>query len=499
MTAIDQMNPRGYGTLISAALLGVAIGGLGYYWLGSAPDVAADKADEPLYWVAPMDANFRRDEPGKSPMGMDLVPVFASADESSSAGMVSISPAVVNNLGVRLTTVVNEPLATKIQTVGYVKYNEDLLVHIHPRVEGWVEKLYVKSAGDPVRAGQPLYDLYSPELVNAQEEYLLALQRNNETLVDAARQRLLSLQIPEAVIINLRKSRKVKSTTTFFSPQQGVVDNLEIREGFYVKPGTNLMTIGALDEVWVEAEVFERQASLIATGASVTMTLDYLPGRQWQGQVDYIYPTLDPVTRTLRLRLHFTNADHALKPNMFAEITIDSKVSAPTLLIPREALIRTGEGARVVLALGDGKFRAVRVRTGRISALQAEILEGLQEGQSIVSSGQFLLDSESSKTADLQRLDEPVSIQADTMDHSQHEMPAETMDHSQHEMTAETMDHSQHEMPTETMDHSQHEMTAEAIDHSQHEMPAETVDHSQHEMPAETMDHSQHQGSLSND
>ncbi|MFT5805309.1 MAG: Cu(I)/Ag(I) efflux system membrane fusion protein, partial [Candidatus Paceibacteria bacterium] len=126
MTTIDQMKPRGYGTLVSALLLGVAIGGLGYYWLGSTPDVAADKADEPLYWVAPMDANFRRDEPGKSPMGMDLVPVFASANESSPAGMVSISPAVINNLGVRLTTVVNEPLATKIQTVGYVKYNEDL-------------------------------------------------------------------------------------------------------------------------------------------------------------------------------------------------------------------------------------------------------------------------------------------------------------------------------------------------------------------------------------
>jgi Cu(I)/Ag(I) efflux system membrane fusion protein len=221
--------------------------------------------------------------------------------------------------------------------------------------------------------------------------------------------------------------------------------------------------------------------------------------------------------------LHFTNADHALKPNMFAEINIDSKVSAPTLLIPREALIRTGKGARAVLALGDGKFRAVRVRTGRISALQAEILEGLQEGQSIVSSGQFLLDSESSKTADLQRLDEPASTQAETMDHSQHETPAETMDHSQHEMPAEAIDHSQHEMPAEAIDHSQHDMPAEtmfhsqhkmpaeAIDHSQHDMPAETmfhsqhkmpaeaIDHSQHEIPAETMDHSQHQRSLSND
>lgn len=423
MTAIDQIKPRGYGIFVSTLLLGVAIGGLGYYWLGdtaasgaeSATASGADKTKEPLYWVAPMDANFRRDKPGKSPMGMDLVPVFSSTGETDSNGLVSISPRVINNLGVRLTTVVNQPLATEIQTVGYVKYNEDLLVHIHPRVEGWVEKLYVKSAGDPVLEGQPLYDLYSPELVNAQEEYLLALQRDNETLVDAARQRLLSLQIPKAVIANLRRSSQVKSTTTFFSPQQGVVDNLEIREGFYVKPGINLMTIGALDEVWVEAEVFERQASLIETGASVTMTLDYLPGRQWQGQVDYIYPTLDPVTRTLRLRLRFANADQALKPNMFAEINITNRPTAPTLLVPREALIRTGKGDRVVLALGGGKFRAVHVRTGRISALQAEILEGLEEGQSIVSSGQFLLDSESSKTADLQRLEEPNGDKAELL------------------------------------------------------------------------------------
>jgi Cu(I)/Ag(I) efflux system membrane fusion protein len=458
MTAIKQVRPRGYGIILLTLLLGVAIGSLGFYWLDGAlapsSESAKDNNNDPLYWVAPMDANFRRDKPGKSPMGMDLVAVYSSAGEIESAGLVSISPTVVNNLGVRLTTVVNQPLATEIQTVGYVKYNEDLLVHIHPRVEGWVEKLYVKSAGDPVLEGQPLYDLYSPELVNAQEEYLLALQRNNETLVHAARQRLLSLQIPKAVIADLRRSRQVKSTTTFFSPQRGVVDNLEIREGFYVKPGTNLMTIGALDEVWVEAEVFERQASLIDTGASVTMTLDYLPGRQWQGQVDYIYPTLDPVTRTLRLRLRFANADQALKPNMFAEININSRPTAPTLLVPREALIRTGKGDRVVLALGEGKFRAVQVRTGRVSALQAEILEGLKEGQSIVSSGQFLLDSESSKTADLQRLYKPVNNETEIpLD----QMPSETMDHSQHQMPAKTTDHSQHQMPVETMDHSQHQ------------------------------------------
>jgi Cu(I)/Ag(I) efflux system membrane fusion protein len=485
MTANDQVQSKGYGAILLGLALGIAIASLGYYWFFNNTQPAAGKIDQPLYWVAPMDANFRRDAPGKSPMGMDLVPVYASNNNATTEGMVSVSPAVVNSLGVRLTQVVKEPLVADIRTVGYIKYNEDLLVHIHPRVEGWIEKLYVKSAGDPVSADQPLYALYSPELVNAQEEYLLALQRNNATLVDAARQRLLSLQIPTAVIKELNKTRKVKSTTTFFSPQQGVVDNLEVREGFYVKPGTNLMTIGALDEIWVEAEVFERQASLIETGASVIMTLDYLPGRQWQGKIDYIYPTLDPVTRTLRLRLVFSNADHALKPNMFAEISINSTATPPTLLIPSEALIRTGSSDRVVRAFGNGQFHSVEVRTGRISGQQIEILDGLLEGQSIVSSGQFLLDSESSKTADLQRLDAGSNDQQTVTPPADNDGP---MSHAGHDMA---MPPAEDEQPMPDAGHNMVMPPAESkqpMSHAGHNMvmpPAEDkqpMSHAEHDM-----------------
>ena len=191
----------------------------------------------------------------------------------------------------------------------------------------------------------------------------------------------------------------------FRSPQHGVVDNLNIREGFFVGPKMTLMSIAALDEVWVEAEVFENQAALVRVGQAVTMRLDYLPGREWHGRVDYIYPSLESTTRTLRVRLRFDNADGELRPNMFAQILIHSEEERETLVIPREALIRTGDQDRVVLAVGDGRFKSVEVSTGRFAGDQVEVLEGLRAGQSVVTSAQFLLDSESSKTADFRRME----------------------------------------------------------------------------------------------
>ncbi|AUM12185.1 efflux RND transporter periplasmic adaptor subunit [Ketobacter alkanivorans] len=359
---------------------------------------------EPLYWVAPMDPGYRRDQPGKSPMGMDLIPVYADASTDSGPGTVSISPEVVNNLGVRTVKAQAGALLTEINTVGYVQYNQDKLIHIHPRVQGWVEKLYLKAEGDPVRAGQPLYDLYSPALVNAQEEMVLALERNNTRLISAAQDRLRALQLSDTTIQQLRKTRKVHQTITVYSPQDGVIDNLNIREGFFIQPGTTVMSIGSLDEVWVEAEVFERQASLVQVGAPVSMTLDYTPGKEWLGKVDYVYPTLDEKTRTIKLRMRFDNPNRQLKPNMFAQVTVHAQSSDSAVLIPREALIRTGKVDRVVLALGDGRFKSINVQVGRIAENNVEILAGIMVGDDVVSSAQFLLDSESSKTSDFMRM-----------------------------------------------------------------------------------------------
>jgi len=381
--------------------LGIAIGTS----LPSSEPNAKDDSKKPLYWVAPMDPNYRRDEPGQSPMGMDLIPVYEeSSSEEHGPGVVRISPDVVNNLGVRLTRVKEDVLHSEIKTVGYVKYDEDQLKHIHPRVEGWIEKLYVKAAGDPIEKDQALYDLYSPQLVNAQEEYLLALGRNNKSLIAAAENRLKSLQLSSAFIKQLKRKRKVQQTITFNAPQSGVVDNLNIREGFFVKPGTTLMSIGKLDQVWVEAEIFERQAALVKKGLPVTMTLDYLQGEQWQGEVDYVYPTLDPKTRTLRVRLRFDNKQQVLKPNMFAEVKIFADSKEKLLLAPKEAVIRTGMHNVVVLALGDGQFKSIAVELGASDENSIAITKGLNAGDQIVISAQFLLDSESSKNSDFKRM-----------------------------------------------------------------------------------------------
>jgi membrane fusion protein, copper/silver efflux system len=407
------MNPSSK-TLVTL-LLGVALGAAATALVVSrspGPDATADSMGggqgepRPLYWVAPMDANYRRDQPGKSPMGMDLVPVYADVggDSGGGAGTIEISPEVVNNLGVRTAVVESRTLPTLIRTVGYVQYDEDRLIHIHPRVEGWIEKLHVKAAGDPVAEGQPLYALYSPQLVNAQEELLLALKRNNERLVQAAQDRLLALQLSPQFISELRRDRQIRQTITFNAPQSGVVDNLNIREGFYVKPGTTLMSIGSLDDVWVEAEVFERQAALVQVGLPVTMTLDYLPAKEWRGTVDYVYPSLDEKTRTLRIRLRFNNEAGTLKPNMFAQVLIEANRGEKALIIPREAVIRTGDQDRVVLALGEGRFKSVAVGLGRVDEQYAEIRQGLNVDDTVVVSAQFLMDSESSKTSDFMRM-----------------------------------------------------------------------------------------------
>lgn len=388
--------------------LGIAAGALVSRLFFAVPDAGeADTAgtQKPLYWVAPMDANYRRDGPGKSPMGMDLIPVYATDASTDSPGTVRISPDVVNNLGVRTAEVIRGVFEPSIRTVGHVTFDENQLVHIHPRVEGWIETLRVKAEGDPVNAGEPIFELYSPTLVSAQEELLLALNRSNPGLIDAATQRLAALKVPQSAIDEVRRTRKVSHTITIYAPQSGVLHSLAVREGMYVSPGMNVMTIGPLDHVWVVGELYERQALLVSAGDKVELSLDYLPGRIWKGTVDYVYPSLNEQTRTVRLRAEFQNDDRALKPGMFGELKVSSvNGDAATLLIPREALIRTGTQNRVVLALDEGRFKSVAVRPGRIGARQAEILEGLAEGERIVISAQFLIDSESSKTSDFLRM-----------------------------------------------------------------------------------------------
>lgn len=453
-------------SLLAGLLLGVFGGGVVTYAIFSSNDETindetTDSANssakkEPLYWVAPMDPNYRRDQPGQSPMGMDLIPYYGD-DGDDSPGTIKVSPDVVNNLGVRTQQVTAETGSTTITGVGVVKYNEEQLFHIHPRMEGWIDKLYIKSSGQEVTKGQPLYEMYSPQLVNAQEELILALKRNDRRLINASEARLKSLQFSNEQIARVKKTQNALQRVTFNSPSHGVVENLEIREGFYVKPGDTLMSIGALDDVWVEVDILEKQASLISLNQPVSMKLDYAPGKTWRGLVDFIYPTLDPMTRTLKVRLRFENPDQALKPNMYASIEIAVEAENSNPMVPNEAVIRTGRSDRVVLALGDGQFKSVDVTLGYVYDDYTEVLDGLVTGDEVVTSAQFLLDSESSKTSDFKRMnhgvDDPAQMDHSNMDHSK--MDHSNMDHSKMElsnMEEPEMDHSK--MDHSKMDHS---------------------------------------------
>ncbi|MDK8463279.1 efflux RND transporter periplasmic adaptor subunit [Marinobacter sp. SS13-12] len=416
-------------------LLGGVAGAAAAYWLAPdagmnhAPETATTESKEPLYWVAPMDPEFKRDKPGKSPMGMDLVPVYEEAGSGEDApGTVRISPTVVNNLGVRTAPVIQGRLPSTLRTVGYVQYNEDEMTHVHPRVEGWIEALYVKAEGETVEEGKPLYTLYSPMLVNAQEELILALNRGNQRLINAAEERLRALNVPATVIRQLKDAREVQRTMTVHARASGVIDNLNVREGMFIKPGDRVLSIASLDEVWVIGEVFESQLSALDAGNRVVMTLDYMPGRQWTGRVDYVYPEINPKTRTARVRMRFDNTDGALLPGMFAGLEVQGERRERRMLVPRESIIRTGQSDRLVLALEEGAFKSVNVSVGRIGEQYAEILKGARPGDTVVTSAQFLIDSESSKTSDFQRMSPPPGDGMDPqMDHGG--MDHSTMNH----------------------------------------------------------------------
>ena len=366
-------------------------------------DRGAGAEREILYWVAPMDPNFRRDQPGKSPMGMDLVPVYADEVDSES-GVVRIDPAVVNNLGVRTATAQFGELGRRIDTVGYVGYDEGTVQHVHTRVDGWIEELTITAEGDPVDAGQLLFELYSPTLVNAQEEFLTAARSGNAALLAASRERLAALGVSASEIARIERDRSVAERVRVYAETDGVVARLGVRDGMFVTPTTEVMAVAELDSVWVIAEVFERQAAWVKAGLTSSIELDYLPGRRFDTLVDYVYPELDPETRTLKVRLRLDSVDGALKPNMFARVRIDAEGFGNVVHVPREAVIRDGRSARVVLALGNGRFRSQPVRLGIESGDRIAVRQGLRAGDEVVVSAQFLIDSESNLQTAMDRM-----------------------------------------------------------------------------------------------
>jgi len=396
-------------SLAVAFVVTIALGiWIGRFWgaePGTVDGASAEAERDVLYWVAPMDADFRRDEPGKSPMGMDLVPVYAD-EVDSQPGVVKIDPTIVNNLGVRTAPAERGSLSRRIETVGYVGYDEDTLLHIHTRVDGWVEKQSVAATGDAVEKGQVLFELYSPTLVNAQEEFLAVLRSQNKALDQASRDRLAALGMTVGEIQRLARERKVEQRVRVYAERDGVIAHLGVREGIYVTPATNIMSIAELDRVWVLAEVFERQAAWVSSGQAAEVSFDYLPDESWQGHVDYVYPEIDPKTRALKVRLRLENESLALRPNMFARVTIHGDAAEDVVHVPREALIRGGATDRVVLDLGGGRYRAQPVSIGIESGNRVAIREGLAAGDIVVTSAQFLIDSESNIESALKRFEQ---------------------------------------------------------------------------------------------
>lgn len=353
-----------------------------------------------LYYRHPHNPQIISNKPKTDEMGMDYVPIYDDGGGSA----VKVSPSVVQNLGIRTAIAKVDQLWRRIDTVGYVDHDETRLSHIHLRTDGWIEKLNVKAEGERVTKGSVLLEVYSPALVNAQEEYLQALRSSSESLTRASAERLMALGVTRHQINRLRQSKKVEQRIRIVAPQDGVVSMLKVREGMYVKPATDLMSLADLSSVWILAEVFESQADWVKTGQSAEVQLPYRPGKTWEGRVEYVYPSLDPKTRTLKVRLRFDNVGEVLKPNMYANVTIFGGAKKQVLVIPREAVIRTGHESRVILDQGDGTFKQRKVVLGIESGNQVEIQAGLREGERVVTSGQFLIDSEASLKASLARM-----------------------------------------------------------------------------------------------
>jgi len=407
--------------LISIALM---LGLAGGYFLK--PDVMGDKSvtksiadgpcadgSQPLMWRNPMNPEVTSSTPAKDTMGMDYIPVCAESAArggTAPAGTVRIDPATTQNIGVRLTTAVQKTLSRHITTVGRVTFDETRLVTLHPKVDGWVDKLFVDKTGESVKNDTMLLAFYSPELVATQEEYLLALsnweqlksspysdiREGAKRLLDSSLDRLRFFDVAEHQIIELQRTHKVRKNMHIHAPAAGVVTRIGVREGARVTPASELYQIADLSRVWVLADLYEYEISWVNVGDEATLRIGSMPGHDFTGRITYIYPYLDAKTRTNKVRIEFDNADGLLKPDMFGDVEIAASALKSGVFVPREAVLASGKQAHLFVQSQAGQFEPRTVRTGITADGLVEIIEGVQAGETVVSSAQFLIDSESS-------------------------------------------------------------------------------------------------------
>lgn len=426
--------------LVITALVSLVIGAAaGYQLKRDEPSPEGTRAEpmpaqrQPLFYRSPMNPQMTSPVPAKDGMGMDYIPVYAD-EASGPAGTVRIDPVTVQNIGVRTARAERRTLGNTVRAVGRVDYNEERLARLNPKTDGWIEKLMVSNTGEPVRRDAVLLGLYSPQLVVAQQEYLLALQnrdalkdssyrelgRNADQLVEAARNRLELLDVPAHQLDDLERSGKVIRVTHVHSPFDGVVVNIGARPGQYVTPATELYAIADLRRLWVYVDVYENELPWVRVGDSAQMRVNAVPGRVYAGKVTYLYPTLDAKTRTARLRLEFDNRDGLLRPDMFAEVTLRSGRTVDAVAVPAEAVVRSGAREQVFLVRAPGKFEPREVQVGVSADGWTEIREGLDGGETVVTSAQFLIDSESSLREASTRMREPAetpdSVELDMSD-----------------------------------------------------------------------------------
>jgi len=376
---------------------------------GGSPNLSADIAPAKLYTCG-MHPQILSEEPGDCPIcGMKLTPKRDTGSEGDNINGVNIKidPVTQQNMGMRTASVEKGPLKHTIRTYGHITYDETRTAQISPKFSGWFEKLYADFTGRFVKKGDPLFDIYSPELLAAQEEYLIALRtaKGRKEMLDSARRRLSYFDVGADEIRAIEKSGTVKKIVTIRSPFTGVITHKNAVNGGFVKPGTVIYKIADLSRVWVEAHIYEYELSRIALGQDAEMTLPYQPGKVYSGKVAYIYPYLQQKTRDIVIRLEFENPEFKLKPDMYADVHIKSVSPEQGLIIPSEAVIRSGERNVVFVTREEDKFKACEVTLGMaLDGGMQEILDGLKQDDVVVTSGQFLLDSESKLKEAVQKM-----------------------------------------------------------------------------------------------
>jgi Cu(I)/Ag(I) efflux system membrane fusion protein len=385
-----------------------------------------------LYWQAPMNPTEIYDKPGKSAMGMDLIPVYA--DQVSAGAAIQIDPVTVQNMGVRTAKVERKDFKRSIRTVGQIDYDEEKIFVVSSKISGWIEKLYVNYTGKPVRKGQALLEIYSPDLVTTQQEYLLALKNKKlvgesqfasiregaNSLLNSTHQRLRYWDIPESEIKRLQESGEVRKSLTLESPANGVVLHKNAVEGLHINEGMSLYRIADLSTIWVYVSVYDNELPWVRTGQKATMNLSYSPEKVLEGRVVYIYPYADEKARDVKVRLEFKNPDLDLKPGMFANVWIETPAIKDAIVIPSEAVIRSGQRNVVFVARGEGRFEPREVHIGEESDDgKIRIISGLLENEEVVISAQFLLDSESRLQEAIQKMLQEKTADGSKMRHSE--------------------------------------------------------------------------------